>query len=345
MGEYSDAQEDRMFRQMDKMANNLGNIMTAQTEEKVAPFIAKEVAAAAKVAPAKKASKLKAIDPTSAQPSKPKVLIYGKPGVGKTWTSLDFPKPYLIDTESGADLAHYTAKLKAAGGAYFGTDQGSLDFKEVIEQVKALATETHEYKTLIIDSVSKIFNTTIASEAERLGDKDQYGASKKPAVSYTRQLVNWLDRLDMTVILITHEKPLWGMDAKGQRAEIGVTFDAWDKLEYELHLCLNITKEGDSRKARVRKSRLQGFVDGTAFDWSYAKFAELFGKDIIEKKHEALKLATEEQVKEFNSLMETIKVPDEWLEKNLTKFKAAKIEELDESKIATLITFLKDKKP
>ena len=125
-------------------------------------------------------SRLKAVDPVSAEPSKPKILIYGKPGVGKTWTSLDFPKPYYIDTESGADLAHYTKKLKAAGGAYFGVDQGILDFKEVIEQVKALATETHEYKTLVIDSVSKIFNTAIAAEAERLGAADQYGASKKP---------------------------------------------------------------------------------------------------------------------------------------------------------------------
>lgn len=316
-------------------------------------FIAKEVEAMEKSNQKEKPvekkavskSKLKAVDPVSAEPSKPKILIFGKPGVGKTWTSLDFPKPYMIDTESGADLAHYTKKLKAAGGAYFGVDQGSLDFKEVIEQVKALATESHDYKTLIIDSVSKVFNTTIAAEMERLGDKDQYGASKKLPVSYTRQLINWIDRLDMTVLLIAHEKPMWGVDSKGQRAEIGVTFDAFDKLEYELHLCLNITKEGDSRKARVRKTRLPGFPDGSAFEWSYDKFAELYGKDVIEKKSEAIKLATEQQINEFNTLLETIKVPEDWIEKNLTKFKATKLEELDETKIATLITFLKGKKP
>lgn len=306
-------------------------------------FIAKEVAAAEVKAAPKKLSKLKAVDPTTAEPSKPKLLIYGKPGVGKTWTSLDFPRPYYIDTESGADLAHYTAKLKTAGGAYFGVDQGSLDFKELIEQVKALATEEHEYKTLVIDSISKIFNTTIAAEAERLGDKDQYGASKKLPVSYTRQLVNWIDRLDMSVVLIAHEKPLWGMDAKGQRAEIGVTFDAYDKLEYELNLCLNITKQGDSRYAFVRKSRLLGFPDGMRFDWSYSKFAELFGKNIIEKKAEAIKLATPEQIKEFNDLIEVVKMADDWLEKCLTKFKATKIEELDESKISGMIAMMKTK--
>lgn len=302
-------------------------------------FIAKEVEKMEK----KSKSKLKAIDPVTAEPSKPKILIFGKPGVGKTWTSLDFPRPYMIDTESGADLAHYTKKLKSAGGAYFGVDQGSLDFKEVIEQVKALATESHDYKTLIIDSVSKVFNTTIAAEMERLGDKDQYGASKKLPVSYTRQLINWIDRLDMTVLLIAHEKPMWGVDSKGQRAEIGVTFDAFDKLEYELHLCLNITKEGDSRKARVRKTRLTGFPDASTFEWSYDKFAELYGKDVIEKRAEAIKLATEEQANDLNAILETIKVEDGWLEKCLTKAKAAKVEELTEAQITAMIKTLNER--
>lgn len=136
------------------------------------------------------ASKLKAVDPKSAAPSKPKVLVFGKSGIGKTWTSLDFPNVYYIDTESGADLGHYTDKLKKSGGAYLGVDQGSLSFDTVLEQVQALATEKHPYKTLVIDSISKLFNTEIATEMEKLGDKDVYGASKKPAVAYMRRLVS-----------------------------------------------------------------------------------------------------------------------------------------------------------
>jgi hypothetical protein len=65
-------------------------------------------------------SKLKAVAPKAAEPSKPKMLIFGKPGVGKTWTSLDFPNVYYVDTEGGADLAHYTDKLEKSGGVYFG---------------------------------------------------------------------------------------------------------------------------------------------------------------------------------------------------------------------------------
>lgn len=258
---------------------------------------------------------LKAKDPKAAEPSKPKMLIFGKPGVGKTWGALDFPSCYYIDTEGGADLAHYTDKLKRAGGVYMGPEDGSLDFSTVIEQFHDLATTKHGYKTVIVDSISKLFNTCIANEAERLGDKDAFGASKKPAIAYMRRLVAWVNRLDMNVLFIAHSKSEWGVDAKGERAEIGQTFDCWDKLEYELHLALEIYKQGPSRKARVRKSRLTGFPDASNFDWSFATFAERYGKDIIEKAATSISLATAEQVAEIERLLSLVKIEPATVEK------------------------------
>ena len=60
-------------------------------------------------------SKLKGRDPQTVEPSKPKIVVFGPSGIGKTWFALDFPSVYYIDTEAGADLGHYRAKLKAAG--------------------------------------------------------------------------------------------------------------------------------------------------------------------------------------------------------------------------------------
>jgi hypothetical protein len=286
-------------------------------------------------------TKLKAVEPKSAEPKKPKILIYGKPGVGKTWASLDFPNVYYIDTEGGANMSHYTDKLKAAGGVYMGLDQGSLDFETVIEQIQALATEDHNFKTVVIDSVSKLFNTAIAVESERLGDKDAFGASKKPAVAYMRKLINWLSRIDMNVILVSHEKSEWGLNAKGDRVEIGQTFDAWEKLEYELDLCLNIVKAGPNRTARVRKSRLTEFSDASTFAWSYNDFADKYGKSVIEKKSEAITLATPEQLAEIKKLLETVRLPegqeDKWL-------KAAQVdgwEEMETARIGKAIDHIK----
>lgn len=298
---------------------------------------------AVKPAPPKPRSKLKAVDPKTAEPSKPKILIYGKPGVGKTWASLDFPNVYYIDTEGGANLGHYTDKLKASGGAYLGPEQGSLDFDTVISQIQALATEEHGYKTLVIDSISKLFNVSIADEAERLGDKDAWGASKKPAVSAMRRLVSWLTRIDMNVILIAHEKPEWGVDGKGQRVEIGATFDCWATLEYELHLCLNIIKAGPARNAKIRKSRLIGFPDGEFFKWGYKEFAEKYGKDVIEKEGKQITLATPEQIKKIRTLLNVVKLPEGQLEKWLQSANASSLEEIEQCKAQKIIDHINDK--
>jgi len=293
-------------------------------------------------------SKLKAVDPKNTEPSKPKILIYGKPGVGKTWTSLDFPAVYYIDSEGGADLAHYTDKLKKSGGSYFGVEHGALSMESIIEQVQALATENHQYKTLVIDSITKVFNTAITDEGERLqreGKKNEFGLDKKPAVYQIKRLINWLQRLDMNVILIAHQKPLWGTDKNGDRSEIGTTFDCWDKLEYELHLCLQIEKNGSSRIARVKKTRLIGFPDATTFPWSYEDFAKQYGKDVIEKKAEVIILATPAQLAEINNLLELVKLPEGEVEKWYAKAGVTNFSEMDSTKIEACIKALKGKLP
>lgn len=284
-----------------------------------------------------KASKLAAIEPKSATPSRPKILVFGKAGSGKTWASLAFPSCYYIDTEGGADLDHYTDRLQKSGGKYYGPKQGSQSFKNVIEQVEALATEDHEYKTLVIDSISHIYNIEIAKEATKLGDKDAFGASKKPATQLTRELLGWLDRIDMNVILICHEKALWA-----DQKQIGVTFDAWEKVDYILHLALNISKQGSSRKAFVKKTRLQGFADGEAFDWNYEEFAKKFGKDKMEKKAEKLVLSTAEQLATFNDLLKIVKLDDKVLEKWLTAAGVEKFEDMDKEKMSKIILHMQD---
>jgi len=284
------------------------------------------------------ASRLKAVAPKAAEPSKPKVLIFGKPGVGKTWASLEWPSVFYVDTEGGADLAHYTDKLARAGGVYFGPDQGSLSFDGITEQVQALATERHDFRTLVLDSISHVWNMEIAQEQARLGDKDAYGASKKPAVAKLRQLLMWVNKLDMNVILIAHEKDLWGKDGKE-----GVTFDCDPKLEYLLHLCLNIQKIGPKRLARIGKSRLPAFPEGEVFDWNFTTFAERYGRDVIEKEAKPIVLASAEQIAEVKRLLETVKLPDGTVEKWMAAADAASWEEFETDKINKCISALRAK--
>jgi len=287
----------------------------------------------------KKPTRLKAHDPKTAEPSKPKILLYGRAGVGKTWFALHFPLVYYIDSEAGADREQYTDLLKASGGVYMGPDDGANDLGVITDQIKALATERHSHKTVVIDSMTKPFNTAISDEATRLGDRDAFGASKKPAIAAMRRLVSWLDKIDMNVILICHEKPEWGL-VKGERAQVGVTFDCWEKLEYELDLCLKIDRQGPERFATVRKSRLLGFPDTSEFKLDYAEFAKRYGKDVIEKASQVIVLATPEEAAEVQRLLEIVKVSEEDVAKWFSKANVETWNEMTRDQISAVINWL-----
>ncbi len=294
--------------------------------------------------PVRSASKLKAKDPAVVTPGKIKMMTFSKSGIGKTWLSMDFPRPFYIDCEGGARLAHYQEKLKKAGGGYFGQEDGALDFPSVIEQVTALATEKHNYHTVAFGSITKLYQTAIAIEAERLGDKDAFGASKKPAIAYMRRLVNWIQRLDMNVLFEAHEAVEWGKNpTSGQREEIGQLPDVWDKLIYELDLTLRLEKRGNSRVAVVRKSRLLGFPEGDTFPLEYAEFGKRYGKDFIESDVSSIVLANPDQVAEINKLLNLVKVEEKDLEKILSKANADSWAELTTEQATATIAWLKKK--
>jgi hypothetical protein len=293
--------------------------------------------------PTKSMSKLKAKAPELVKPGKIKAVLYGISGVGKTTLALSFPSPYYFDVEGGAKGPQYRELLKKSGGAYMGPEDGTLSLDTLIEQMQALATEKHPYKTLIVDSLTKGFQTAIATEQERLGDKDAFGASKKPAIAAMRRIVLWASRLDMNIWFICHEASEWGMDKSGQRTEIGKIPDCWDKLIYELDLSIQATKRGPQRMAIVKKSRISAFPDGEVFPLDYAEFAARQGKEIIESEAESVILALPDQIGDINRLLQIIKIPDEDVQKWLEKASVSKFEEMTKDQAAKIIDFLKKK--
>jgi len=288
------------------------------------------------------ASKLKAKSPELIKPGKIKAVLYGVSGVGKTTVALDFPKPFYFDVEGGAKGKQYREKLIASGGGYMGPEDGTLSGEVLLEQMQALATEKHGYKTLIVDSLTKLFQTAVANEAERLGDKDVFGASKKPAVAMMRRIVLWASRLDMNIWFICHESAEWGM-VNGQRAEVGRIADVWDKLIYELDLAVQAVKRGPQRLAIVKKTRITAFPDGDSFPLDYAEFAARHGKEVVEGEVGSIILALPEQVAEIKKLLEIVRIPDADIQKGFDKAGVESWEEMTTEQAATWQAFLKKK--
>lgn len=287
-------------------------------------------------------TKLKARAPETVKQGKIKAVLFGPSGVGKTTLALSFPAPYYFDVEGGAKGPQYRELLSKSGGAYMGPEDGTLSFDTLLEQMQALATEKHGYRTLIVDSLTKLFQTTIAAEAERLGDKDAFGASKKPAVAAMRRLVMWASRLDMNIWFICHETAEWGM-VGGQRTEVGRVPDCWDKLIYELDLAVQAVKRGPQRIAVVKKSRLIAFPDADTFPLDYAEFASRHGREAVESEAGQIALATPEQVEEVAKLLTLVQVPEADIAKGFAKAGVEKWEEMTGDQITKWLNFLRTK--
>lgn len=288
---------------------------------------------------------LKAKHPKKAEPKKPKILIFGLPGVGKTFGALDFPGVYYIDCEGGAALDHYTDKLEASGGMYLGPKDGANDMDVVLDQIKSLATTKHNFRTLVIDSFTKLFNTRVAEKTEAMEaanvDMDKtFGREKKPAVGKTRQMVAWFDRLDMNVILVCHQKDQWS-DGK----VIGQSFDGYDKLEYELDLVMQILKQGTSRKAKIGKCRLKQFREGELIDWSYKAFAERYGIEVIEAASKPVEPASAEQIRVIQELAAIVRLDEDTRVKWFEKAGVDSWGEMDGVTIQACIDYLTSKLP
>lgn len=267
--------------------------------------------------------------PTAVIKKRFKVLWYGPAGVGKTIQALQFPRPYLIDTERGAENEQYVKALESAGGAYMFTN----DPDTLIEEIRSLISEEHPYKTLIIDPLTVIYNDLLDTWSQRLATADDptgtsFSRHKQPADRKIKHLLSLMMRLDMNLIITSHEKAKWEKDGSGKPVETGKTYDAYSKLDYVFDLVMQVERRGNERVARIVKSRIESFPYLDTIPFSYDEIANRYGRDVLERDAVAVALATKEQSALLRALLGERKNGEDILSKILEKEGATEIEEL-----------------
>lgn len=268
-----------------------------------------------------------------------KTLMYGVAGAGKTMAAISFPRPYLIDTEKGYEHEQYLEKIKQNGGSVFHT----IDFDEVLTEVKALATEKHSYKTLIIDPLTVIYNNLIekcasARVSHKNPDGMAHGGHYIAADRKMKQLLSLLIKVDMNVIITCHSKNLYG----DNMTLLGQTFDGYKKLDYLFDLVFEINKKGKIRESIIKKTRIEAFQESDRFPFSYDEIATRYGREILEKDCQEL-LATPHQISQIENYIKLMNIKPEIIEKWLNKGDANSWDEMDRKHMDSIIEYLKSK--
>src|SRR5437762_2340101 len=209
-----------------------------------------------------------------------KLFMFGPAGVGKTTAAIQFPNSYIIDCEKGTE--NYDKLIAPGGSAVFQT----TDMHEVIQEVKSLLTEKHDFRTLVIDPVTTIYNDLLEKCEARVGADfgRHYGAANKEM----KRLANLIMALDMNVVITAHAKTEYGQNF----SKLGYTFDGWRQLDYWFDLVVELGKKGKKRFAKVAKTRLEQFPDDDVFEWSYDSIRKRYDPGILERQASQVKLAT-----------------------------------------------------
>jgi hypothetical protein len=262
-----------------------------------------------------------------------KLFMYGPAGVGKTTAAIQFPNSYIIDCERGSE--NYDKLITASGSAVYQT----TDMHEVIAEVKSLLTEKHDFRTLVIDPITPVYNDLLEKCELKVGS--DFGRHYAAANKEMKRLANLILALDMNVIITAHAKKEYGENLR----VLGQTFDGWRQLDYWFDLVVELGKKGKKRFGRVVKTRLESFPDEDVFEWSYDAIKQRYDSTMLEKQATALKLATPMQVKQLTDLLAIVRLPEGTTDKWLAKAGVEDWEDMPADAIGKCIEYVKNRLP
>lgn len=275
-----------------------------------------------------------------------KMFLFGPPGSRKTTSSIQFPKSVLIDMERGSE--NYAKSIAKSGSVVLQT----TNTDEVIDEIKSLLTEKHEYKTLILDPITMFYESTQEkwtrifekyTDNEKNKELQDFGMRYWGRVkSNYKSMLRLLLALDMNIIMTAHQKDIYG----ASMSKIGVGPDSMKGDNYFFDNVFQLNVINDKAVATTIKQRSEPLYPPRFpkdFEWSYENFCNFYGKESIERDAVPVALANSAQLIQLKELIETLNVSEEQQLKVLNSFEADKWEELTEEQMQKCIKPLQAK--
>jgi len=275
-----------------------------------------------------------------------RVLLFGKPGTGKTYQGLFFPDLIVLDTERGADA--YKDR--------FDFEQRIVrNIPEFIEQIEFLEKGVHKFKTVMIDSLSDIFDYHQDLSAKTLGGENtpetEAGISLYPfqlsdyrfVNSDYREILRRIRMLGMNVICTAQEKAEY--KSGGVMIPTGEIIAAAGKeVAKNFETVIRLYTKDANYYGWCSKDRTGKFPMLQEFEPSYDYFSGLIGEDIIKKPPQPTDRCSKEQRTTIRELQEALALSASTLRKALAEYKADKTSDLTHEQADALIARLTEYK-
>ena len=129
----------------------------------------------------------------------PRIVLYAGHGIGKSTFASSAPNPIFIQTEDGLGSIDTSSFPLATSSA------------QVMEAIKTLYTEDHDFKTVVLDSADWLENIMQSEIEAKFDAKDlAYGKGTMILADQWRGVLDGLNALrndrNMTIIIIAHQE-------------------------------------------------------------------------------------------------------------------------------------------
>lgn len=294
-----------------------------------------------------KSRKLRGITPTK-EGCRMKLMIYGEAKVGKTSSIVNFPKAYIIDTESGTTA--YFNEIQKNNSKVLKEN----NFDEIYEELKTLKYVDHPYKTLIFDSITSVylqlqlkwielFENNSPKALEHVINLQDFGMRywQKVKSDWSR-LTRLLETIDMNIVLVSQEK-----DKYVGQTKVGQTFDSYKKDDYLVDYIFRLKYNEKDCPPLVVDTRQRAPMGSPtfpeSFEFTYENVCKYYGKNLLEKDSKKTEIASPEQIDKLTKLIELLQVPDEVCIKWISKAKVDSFDEMKNDCIQKCIDYLQEK--